>query len=674
MNRHRFFYANLSETLDDDEGYDDDYYGDEDLEYGEYPENYDGEYSEEADEEDYSMRKDVANPSNTTSMPTGSKESTPQSDAMVASAAPNPYFSISPEKDEDFDLLVSTIPQLDERWKEVSGVPLGEEEAISGLRVCNYDLEAAAVLLQEQREERKRERQQQSRILRACAEKPHSSAGCTPDNARGEEGASTPIRKDNAPGSEKVGENVSIGGRSSEAENGFPTSGSPCSPILSFGSPVVGKALSDCTLIVAGHVDAGKSTLLGHLLVLLGKVSLQSLSHPKAAGDRDGFPSSPREPPRYAWLLDQSEEERRRGVTIDAGTYNFQTEHRNIHVLDAPGHQDYILNMMSSATQADAALLIVAAATGEFEAGLHHGTKEHLRVLQILGVGSIIVAVNKMDMVKYEEERYNEVVKGVKNLFHELELDESCMSGVCPISGVDGTNLLPNNTGAEAMPWYKGPSLVEFLDSCPMEIRLTKGPLRISIQDIQGSVLYAKIESGRLKVKETIQFLPCNSTLSIKSITKPGGGRAMKEALAGEQVELLVSTPPVGVYPGCIGCSKSVPIPVSTDFEAQIQTFDALENPILPGSSLLLTAHALQVNIRIFRVVSIKNGSNGDEKWSTRMVKCIPKNKLAIIVFRAEGKVALEPVEVCRSLGRFALSQDGNTVAGGFIQKVLPSP
>lgn len=662
MNRHRLFYANLANELDDD----DDYYDQDDYEDEYYEENYDGEYNEEYYEE-VSLRSGdettlgvAANDSNPTN------KNCNQSTSTAKKTVINPYFSISPEKDTDFDLLASMIPHMDELWKGVSGLPLGEEEVIAGLRHCDYDLDRALTYLKEQREEKKKQRQGRPGLLRASGTNENSNLSNSAQSESKNEGVPSLVINQGPPGERERGGGGTLTCLSNEGKTDSLTS--PSSP-----SSLQRSATTYCTLIIAGHVDAGKSTIIGHLLVLLGKISLSSLASPKNGEEYGSVPHSPCSgSPRYAWLLDQSEEERRRGVTIDAGTYNFETEHRSIHVLDAPGHMEYVLSMMSSATQADAALLIVSAANGEFESGLHHGTKEHLRILHILGVGSIIVGVNKLDMVEYAESRYNDVVREVKKLFDELQLPQSCIAGVCPISGIDGTNITRSGAGRQKTPWYNGPSLVELLDTCPLESRFMKGPLRISVQDVQGRTLYVKIESGQVTRGAKVQFLPCETVFTIKSMTKPGASEPVKEAVTGEQVELLLSTPAVGLFPGCVGCLLSNPVPVSSNFEARIQTFETLEKPLLPGSSLLLIAHAVQVNIRMVRLVSIMDACNGDGQWRTGRVKCIPKDKQAIVVFRAETKIALEPVEVCPSLGRFALSQDGNTVVGGLIQKVLP--
>lgn len=590
MNRHGKFYAELAADLEE-EGYidDDDYYDEAEEDY------YEG------DCEEYEEKQTL-------------REETP---AFV-----NPYTSIAPETDVDFDILYAVIPALDNMWNAEPGIPLREEEAVECLRLEEYDPARALALIKSKRAAKK----MTARSLKVSASPKSTAEMCAEADmtcVSGDKGSPVKSLRDDDE-----------------------SCGSPASPLG-------GKFTTDCTLVITGHVDAGKSTVLGHLLLLLGKVSGSDL-----VKVQDSY--------QFAWLLDQSEEERRRGVTIDSGTFAFETAHRKVHVLDAPGHKEYVLSMISSATQADAALLIVTAAKGEFEAGLHHGTREHLQVLRTLGVGSIIVAVNKMDAVNYSKERFDHVVAELKLLFQELQIDDDVIAGICPVSGMDGSNMV--STSDQHTPWYKGKSLLELIDACPLESRLIDAPLRVTVQDVQQQTIYAKIECGRLKKGASVVFLPCDVTVGVKNLCKSTSAGPISEALAGEQVEITARASPVGLHPGCIGCDGRHRISVSTDFEARIQTFEALATPLLPGTSLIMIAHALHVTVKILALTS-KMDAKGN--WSKGMVKCIPANTQAIVIFRTEYKVALDPVVFCRALGRFVFSLDGETVAGGLIQKVL---
>lgn len=425
-----------------------------------------------------------------------------------------------------------------------------------------------------------------------------------------------------------------------------------------------------CTIVIAGHVDSGKSTILGHLLLLLGKFTNRDVDRNEKEGQKGGKASF-----KFAWLLDQSEEERRRGVTIDAGSQTFETAKRRVNILDAPGHKDYVMNMISSATQADVALLVVTAGVGEFESGLQHGTKEHAKVLRALGVHRLIVAINKMDAVNFSQERFDFVVQELMLMLKQANFSESDIIGICPVSGLAGINLTNTERNAQLMPWYTGGcSIVDLIDAAPIENRLVDAALRLSVQDIQKSTLYAKVESGKVEKGDTIVFVPAGIKIQVKSIEKLSAGSentgnsvAAPSAVAGEMVELTTSSETLGIYSGCIGCHPKSALVPSQLFEVHIQTFPSMESSILPGASFMMAVHSLVVPVTVKTLIS-KRDKQG--KWSAGMVKCIPPGTQALLLIQAEVNLALEPAEVCRALGRFVLRQSGETVAGGMVTRV----
>lgn len=631
MNRHSKFYAEMAGELDDDDDeYEDDYNYDE-----EYGEGEEGEYYEEGEE---------------------------TSPVAAPAAKVNPFTTISPEQDGDYDLLAVAIPELHASWKvnAPTMLPLTEAEAVAALRAANYDLGPATVQLKAKRDEERAQRGGGG-VLKVAA-------------AAGKAGALLPAVVSTNGGMRRPFDGVD------DDEDGNGRSYSPgASSYRTAGSLRGSKGTSqrrtkqmlemepdlskpDCTFVVAGHVDAGKSTTLGHLLLLLGRVTMEEVDRNEKNGR-----SQHKESFKFAWLLDQSEEERRRGVTIDSGSFCFETAHRRVHILDAPGHKDFVLNMISSATQADAALLVVNAATSEFETGLQHGTKEHLLVLKTLGVGSIVVAVNKMDSVKFSKDRYDYVVRELQLLLKQTRIAEDAVIGFCPISGMAGTNIC--EVDAAAAPWYKGPCLLDMIDKCPLESRLVGGPLRLSLQDVQGSTLYAKVESGKLFTGDNVVFVPGDVRIAVKSVQKPTVSGAVLVAFAGETVEIVTSSSVTGLHPGCVGCDPNTLIRDSTDFEAQIQTFRTLTKAVLPGSTFTVVVHALTVQVRVVALISKMDSKTG--AWSKGMVKCVPPASQAMVLFRAEMPIALEPATECRALGRFVLQQDGETVAGGLVTRVM---
>ncbi|CAJ1012348.1 Elongation factor Tu GTP binding domain [Leishmania naiffi] len=643
MNRHNKFYAEMAGELEEDE------YFDEDEDY-----NYDEEYEEEGeyDEVAYKAPARSAAPA-----PARMAKSTGKAAAPAAPAPRvNPYTTISPQRDADYDVLDIMLPQMHASWKvnAPTMLPLTESEAVTALRTSNYSLGPAFLQLKAKRDEERSRRGGGILKVTAAAGPPKQTSTRPPVESAKLDGEEASNNEDSSPAPSASSGRTTATSRSLKG-----TSQRRTKQMLEMEPD---REKPDCTFVIAGHVDAGKSTTLGHLLLLLGRVSSQDVERNEKAGRMLN-----KEACKYAWLLDQCEEERRRGVTIDSGSFCFETEHRRVHILDAPGHKDFVVSMISSATQADAAVLVVTAATSEFETGLQHGTKSHLRVLKTLGVGSIVVAVNKMDFVGYSQERYDYVVRELQLLLKQTRIPEEAIVGFCPISGMTGVNLTQRD--AKAMPWYPGPSLIEMIDKCPLESRLVNSPLRLSLQDVQSTTLYAKVESGKLFTGDTVQFVPSEVRVVVKSIQKPTVAGTVLVAFAGETVEITTNSPVTGLYPGCVGCEQNLLIHSSTDFEAQIQTFRTLTKSILPGTTFTIIVHALTVRVQVVTLISRMDSRTGC--WSKGMVKCVPPATQAMMLFRAECPIALEPATECRALGRFVLQQDGETVAGGLVTRVV---
>ncbi|KEG11369.1 elongation factor 1-alpha (EF-1-alpha) [Trypanosoma grayi] len=654
MNRHKKFYNDLEDNLEDDYYDEDEYYDDEEADYYEEDELQYVVTNGAVPQQQQEKQSTQAASNGVSSASVGKTKTT--SEHLAEDNGVHP-------EDMDYALVVMLLPEFQHKWKELvtaenPGAELLPRCAVDALRECNYDVgEAVMFALRKSIE------------AQPVAGTPAPPPALSPQPSNSNEtAAAAPVAG---------GRTLKLGQSNKASENVSTKDGEAPKPVTSNGAEADAKlqrkknntvrelmpdpSKKDCTVVIAGHVDAGKSTTLGHLLLLLGKVSQADIDK----NERNARQMK-KESFKYAWLLDQSEEERRRGVTIDAGSYCFETDQRRIHVLDAPGHKDYVLSMISSATQADAALLVVTAATSEFEVGLAHGTKDHLLVLKTLGVGHLVVAVNKMDAVDFSQERYDFVVRELKFLLKQTRYKDDAVVGYCPVSGMRGTNI--STIDHEATPWYDGPSLVQLLDKCPLESRLLDAPLRLSLQDVDGTKLYCKVESGHVRKADKVVFVPSDTKVVVKSIDKPTVGALVDVAFAGDTVEIETSSSLVGLRPGCIGCSSNALLRCSTDFQARVQTFNTLQKSILPGTVFTMVVHALTLQVQVIALVS-KMDKQG--AWSKGMVKCIPKATQALIVFRAPYKIALEEAEVCRALGRFVLQQDGDTVAGGLVERVM---
>lgn len=657
MSRHGKFYSDLKRggVYDDDDDYD-------------------------YDDDDYYDEDDAYEAPTKTKPPSSAKVTSQKASAASLSTDPTASSLLSSaisEEEGDYDLVAMLFPTL--RNLLVGSSPMPQASAIvSAIRQANYDVnQAAAALISLP--------SPSSPKSHVTTPTPTGNAAFKATRVGSTSGAKTLKLSQQSRGGSSMGTpQSSFGSEATPVSSVSPSFINPNAdtaqrPLVtksatkqqSFGaatSCVDDDGKQTCTVILAGHVDSGKSTILGHTLLQMGVYSSRDVEKNEREGRNSGKQSF-----KYAWLLDQSEEERRRGVTIDAGSHAFQTSKKRVHVLDAPGHKDFVMNMISSATQADVALLVVTAATGEFESGLQHGTKEHLTILKTLGVNRLIIAVNKMDTVAYSKERFDFVVSELYHLMHQMKVTPAdVVQAVCPVSGMAGTNLVERDRQA-CMPWFDGPSLVDAIDATPSENRLVDAPLRLSLQDIQKQTLFCRVESGKLSKGDTVQFVPAGIKVTVRSIEKPQGSSlgsvSVPNARAGDTVELSTSSDTTGIYSGCVGCSPKALIAAGTHFECRIQTLDTLENAILPGALFMMAIHALTVPVTVATLIT-KMDKSGN--WSKGMVKCIQKDTQAIVVLTSDAPLALEAAEVVRALGRFVLRQNGETVAGGLVTKVIP--
>uniref|UniRef100_M4BD98 Tr-type G domain-containing protein n=1 Tax=Hyaloperonospora arabidopsidis (strain Emoy2) TaxID=559515 RepID=M4BD98_HYAAE len=270
------------------------------------------------------------------------------------------------------------------------------------------------------------------------------------------------------------------------------------------------------SMVVIGHVDAGKSTITGHLLYKLGYVS-KRLMHKYEKESRDAGKSSF----AYAWVMDADEQERSRGVTMDVGTSYFETATKHVTLLDAPGHRDFIPKMIAGAAQADVAVLVVPAVTGEFEAAFENSgqTKEHALLVRSLGVAQMVVAVNKMDMTNWDQERFDSIVKSLSTFLQHAGYRPKNLRFV-PLSGMTGINL-EKTGGVKECSWYSGPSLVEAIDSFAPPQRQISKPFRMTVSDVSKSLSLGQSISGRVyagaaAVGDSFLLMPIGRHLTVK--------------------------------------------------------------------------------------------------------------------------------------------------------------
>ncbi|KAF5511527.1 HBS1-like protein [Colletotrichum siamense] len=406
------------------------------------------------------------------------------------------------------------------------------------------------------------------------------------------------------------------------------------------------------SFVVVGHVDAGKSTLMGRLLLELKFVEQHLIDRYRRQGETIGKASF-----ALAWVMDQREEERERGVTIDIATNQFETDKTRFTILDAPGHRDFVPNMIAGASQADFAILVIDANTGAFEKGLKGQTREHALLLRSLGVQRVIVAVNKLDMVGWSKDRFDEISEQVTGFMKGNGFQLKNVTFV-PISGLNGDNLVTRPED-EALSWYTGPTLIEALeDSEPMTRALQK-PFRMSISEIFRSqqsqlTVAGRIESGTVQNGESLIVQPSGEPASIRSIEVDS--EPQEWAVAGQSVNIgLYGIDPIHVRVGDIISTKAAPIDTSDTLTMKVLAFDHLmPQPVDVHRGRLHAAGRIEA---IPAVLDKVTGATVKKN-----PKIVQPAKVARVVVRLESKVPLEAGQ------RVVLRSGGETIAAGLLE------
>jgi len=420
-------------------------------------------------------------------------------------------------------------------------------------------------------------------------------------------------------------------------------------------------------LIVTGHVDHGKSTSMGHFLFDLGVVDQRMIEEFAKESEKTGAGDSF----KYAWVLDELKDERERGVTIDLAFQRFGTNKFDWTLIDAPGHRDFIKNMITGASEADAAVLVVSAKKGEEDVALGPGgqAREHAFLLRTLGVSQLVVCVNKMDdqTVKYSEQRYNEAKQDIENLLKTVGYDVKKINFI-PVSGWTGENLVKPSTN---MPWYKGPTLQQALDQFVEPPKPIEKPLRMPIQDVYtiqgvGTVPVGRIETGKVKVGDTVSIMPEGLTAEVKDIETHH--TKMTEAMAGDNIGInLRGVSKTDFRRGSVLGPSNAPPMIAKEFLAQIIVVFH-PTAVAAGYTPVLHAHTAQVAATISEIVAKidpRTGQPTEEKPKT-----IKTGDSAIVKITPLRPIVLETFKEFPELGRFALRDMGSTVAAGIVREV----
>ena len=412
-----------------------------------------------------------------------------------------------------------------------------------------------------------------------------------------------------------------------------------------------------------GHVDHGKSTKIGHLMFQAGKFSPQELDKLKAEAQKHGKVGF-----EFAYYMDNIKEERERGVTIDLSYKKLQTNKWEVTIIDAPGHRDFIKNMITGASQADAAFLVVAA-----KEGVQPQTKEHAWLLITMGVGEVNVLVNKMDTVDYKEDAYKKVVADVSVVLKQAGYKPDTMQFI-PISGFKGENLAKKS---DKMPWYKGPSLLEMFDLLRVPEKPTGLPLRMPIQDSYeitgiGTVPVGKIETGVMTVGQKIIVLPGRTGKGVLGEIKTieMHHEALPKAEAGDNVGVNVRG--IGkkdVQRGDVLCDASKPATVVEEFVAQVAV---ISHPtvIAKGYTPVFHVHTAQIPCQFIELIE-KTSPDGQTAKNPDFLK---NGDVAKVRIKPIGNLVLETQATNPHMARFAIRDAGATVAAGVCIEIKAKP
>lgn len=412
-------------------------------------------------------------------------------------------------------------------------------------------------------------------------------------------------------------------------------------------------------LAVIGHIDHGKSTLVGRLLFETGAVPPHIIEKYKEEAKAKGKESFV-----FAWVMDSLKEERDRGITIDVAHQRFDTAKYYFTIVDCPGHRDFVKNMITGASQADAAILVCAA-----KEGVQSQTKEHVFLARTLGIQQLIIALNKMDEVNFDKARYDAVKAELGTLLKMVGYKPDEMNFI-PTSAFKGDNLakLSENTK-----WYTGPTLLAALDMLKEPEKPTSLPLRIPVQDSYtisgiGTVPVGRVETGKMKPGDKVIFMPAKAVGEVKSIEMHH--QEIKEAIPGDNIGWNVrGVEKKDIRRGDVCGHPDKPPMVAEEFTAQIVV---LQHPsaIAAGYTPVIHCHTAQVAGTITAILKKLDPKTG--QVAQENPDFIKAGDAAIVIIKPTKPLCIEKVKDIPQLGRFAVRDMGMTIAAGMVQDIKP--
>jgi len=411
-------------------------------------------------------------------------------------------------------------------------------------------------------------------------------------------------------------------------------------------------------LIFIGHIDHGKSTTVGRLLYETGAISEQDIRKMKEEAAKYNKPTF-----EFAFVMDQLKEERERGITIDIAHKEFQTPKYYFTIIDAPGHRDFVKNMITGASQADAAVLVLSCVDG-----VQAQTREHAYLAKVLGINQLVVGINKMDAANYDRVKYEEVKASIMNLLKTVGYDTSKILAV-PYSALAGENVAKKS---DKMTWYNGPTLLEALDTFQVPPKPTDKPLRLPIQDVYsisgfGTVPVGRVETGIMKPGDQIIIMPSGVKTEVKSIEMHH--QQLQKAEPGDNIGFNIKgVDKKDVKRGDVVGPVNNPPTVAQEFTAQIVVINH-PTAIAPGYTPVFHIHTAQVAATITEIVEKKDPKTG--QTLQKNPEFIKNGDVAIVKVRPTKPVVVEKYSEFPQLGRFAIRDMGQTVAAGVVLDVV---
>jgi elongation factor 1-alpha len=413
-------------------------------------------------------------------------------------------------------------------------------------------------------------------------------------------------------------------------------------------------------LIFVGHVDHGKSTTVGRLLYESGAITDRDIQRYKELTQQFNRPTF-----EFAFVMDELKEERERGITIDIAHKEFQTEKYYFTIIDAPGHKDFVKNMITGASQADAAVLVCSV-----EEGIKPQTREHLILINVLGVKQLIVGINKMDVSNFNQAKFDALKVELTTLLKQLGYKTENIPFV-PFSALEGSNS--GKTKSDKMPWYNGPSLMMALDNLKVPEKPTDKPLRLPIQDVFsisgfGVVPVGRVETGIMKVGDQVVVMPGGGRAEVKSIEMHH--KQMQQALPGDNVGFNIKgVEKKDMKRGDVVGPASAPPTVAAEFTAQFIVLHH-QNVIARGYTPVFHFHTAQIACTIVDILEKKDPKTG--LTAEKNPETLKTGDVAVVKIKPTKPIVIEKYSEFPQLGRFAVRDMGETVGAGVVLEVVP--